>query len=205
MSNYPRTQNQQTFVFIKPDAVQRSLTGTFIQKFEQAGLKIVASKFIIPEEAKLWIHYNKSDEWYTQKGQNTINNLQEKGVEITKPAIEYGKDIINALITFMTAGPVMALVLEGNEAVDVVVKLVGSTEPKSSDVGTIRGDYTTDSYKISNLDGRAVRNLIHCSDTPENAKSEINIWFESSEIVKYNNVNDIILYDLSWSHISEQG
>jgi nucleoside-diphosphate kinase len=203
MTTYPRTQNQRTFVFIKPDAVQRSLTGTMIQRFEQAGLKIVASKFIIPDEAKLWTHYSKDDVWYEQKGQITVKNLQEKGIEITKPAIEYGKDIINSLIEFMRAGPVMAMVLEGNEAVDVVVKLVGSTEPKSSDVGTIRGDFTTDSYKISNLDGRAVRNLIHCSDSPENAQAEIDIWFSPEEIIKYNNVNDIILYDVSWSHITK--
>jgi nucleoside-diphosphate kinase len=203
MSDYPRIQNQQTFVFIKPDAVQRSLVGTFIQKFEQAGLKVVASKFMIPEEAKLWTHYNKSDDWYTAKGENMVKNLQEKGIEVTKPAIEYGKDIVRSLIDFMTSGPVMAMVLEGNEAVDTVVKLVGSTEPKSSDVGTIRGDYTSDTYKIANLDNRAVRNLMHCSDTPENALTEISIWFEPSEIVKYNNVNDIILYDVSWSHIGE--
>jgi nucleoside-diphosphate kinase len=203
MSNYPRTQNQQTFVFIKPDAVQRSLIGEFIKRFEQVGLKVVASKFMIPDESKLWKHYNKSDEWYTEKGQKTIDNLSEKGIAVTKPAIEYGRDIIQSLITFMTAGPVMAMVLEGNEAVNVVTKLVGTTEPATSDVGTIRGDYTTDSYKISNVDGRAVRNLMHCSDTPENAKTEIDIWFEPSEIIKYNNVNDIILYDVSWSHINE--
>jgi nucleoside-diphosphate kinase len=203
MSDYPRIQNQQTFVFIKPDAVQRSLLGTFIQKFEQAGLKVVASKFMIPEEAKLWTHYNKSDEWYTAKGENMVKNLQEKGIEVTKAPIEYGKDIVRSLIDFMTSGPVMAMVLEGNEAVDTVVKLVGSTEPKSSDVGTIRGDYTSDTYKIANLDNRAVRNLMHCSDTPENAQTEINIWFDKSEIVKYNNVNDIILYDVSWSHVGE--
>jgi nucleoside-diphosphate kinase len=202
MSNYPKSQNQRTFVFIKPDAVQRSLVGTFIQKFEQAGLKVVASKFMIPEEAKLWTHYNKDDAWYTKKGESMIVNLQEKGLTADKPAIEYGKDIVRALIEFMTSGPVMAMVLEGNEAVDVVVKLVGSTEPKNSDVGTIRGDYTSDSYKIANLDNRAVRNLIHCSDTPENAQTEINIWFQEKEIVKYNNVNDIILYDVSWSHIN---
>jgi nucleoside-diphosphate kinase len=203
MSDYPRIQNQQTFVFIKPDAVQRSLVGTFIQKFEQAGLKVVASKFMIPEEAKLWTHYNKDDAWYTAKGENMVKNLQEKGLEVTKPAIEYGKDIVRSLIDFMTSGPVMAMVLEGNEAVDTVVKLVGSTEPKSSDVGTIRGDFTSDTYKIANLDNRAVRNLMHCSDTPENAQTEINIWFDKSEIVKYNNVNDIILYDVSWSHVAE--
>jgi nucleoside-diphosphate kinase len=201
MTSYPKTQNQRTFIFIKPDAIQRSLAGTFIQKFEQAGLKIVASKFMIPQEEKLWKHYNKSDEWYTSKGENMIANLKEKNIEPTQAAIEYGKDIVRALIDFMTSGPVMAMVLEGNEAVETVVKLVGSTEPKSSDVGTIRGDFTSDTYKIANLDNRAVRNLIHCSDTPENALTEIGIWFDEKEIVQYNNVNDIILYDVSWSHV----
>lgn len=194
---------EQTFVFIKPDGVQRSIIGDVITRFERTGLKLVAIKMLTPDVERLTIHYGKSDEWYESKGQNTINNMAERGITPTKPAIEYGKDIVRSLLKFMSAGPAIAMIWEGNCAVDVVTKLVGSTEPKSSDIGTIRGDLTVDSYKMANLDGRAVRNLMHCSDSPQNAQDEINIWFKSEDISNYKNVNDIILYDVDWNHITE--
>lgn len=196
-------QKEQTFVFIKPDGVQRSIIGDVITRFEKTGLKLVATKMFMADIERLTTHYGKSDTWYESKGQNTIRNLEERGMKATKPAVEYGKDIVRSLLKFMSAGPVVAMVWEGNSAVDVVTKLVGTTEPKSSDVGTIRGDMTVDSYKIASLDNRAVRNLMHCSDSPENAQAEINIWFKPEDLMNYRNVNDIILYDVDWNHINE--
>jgi nucleoside-diphosphate kinase len=122
---------------------------------------------------------------------------------IEKSAIEYGKDIIRALIAFMTAGPVVIMVWEGNKAVGIVKKLVGGTEPLSSDVGTIRGDLTIDSYDLSNINGRAVRNLIHCSDKPEEAEREIKLWLSEDEILKYRHLNEEILYDINLDRIKE--
>jgi len=196
-------KKERTFVMIKPDGVQRSLVGEIISRFEKVGLKMVYLKFQLLEESKLWDHYDKSDEWFQKKGEGIVKDLEERGVEITKDPIEYGKDIIRSLVTFMTAGPVVMMVLEGNQAVSVVKKLVGGTEPSTSDVGTIRGDYTLDSYAICAVDDRAVRNLIHCSDEPEEANREIDLWLNSSELLGYRLVQDAILYDINLDGILE--
>ncbi|EKD46524.1 MAG: hypothetical protein ACD_67C00200G0001, partial [uncultured bacterium] len=100
-------------------------------------------------------------------------------------------------------GPVLAMVIEGNQAVGIVTKLVGGTEPLTSDIGTIRGDLTLDSYDLAGLDSRAVRNLIHCSDKPEEAEREIKIWFDESEIIKYRTIQEAMLYDVNLDGILE--
>lgn len=196
-------KKERTFVIIKPDGVQRSLVGEIIKRFERTGLKIAAMKFFVADEKRLWTHYNKDDAWYELKGNNTIKNRQAAGMVVDKPAIEYGKDIVRALVSFMSCGPVIAMVLEGNEAVGIVKKIVGATEPLSSDVGTLRGDFTLDSYNLSNIDGRAVRNLIHCSDKPEEALREIGIWFKEEEILSYRLVQEEVLYDVNLDGIIE--
>jgi nucleoside-diphosphate kinase len=103
----------------------------------------------------------------------------------------------------MTSGPVVIMVWEGNSAVSVVTKLVGQTAPNAADIGTIRGDLTIDSYEIASIDDRAVRNLIHCSDTPENAEKEIALWLTDDEILKYRLLNEAILYDVNLDGILE--
>lgn len=196
-------KKEKTFILIKPDGVQRSLIGDIIARFERTGLKLVAMKFFVADEARLWKHYNKDDAWFTLKGERTIQGRNAAKLPIEKTALEYGKDIIQALVTFMSCGPVVAMVWEGNEAVNIVKKIVGSTEPLMSDVGTIRGDLTMDSYDLANLDGRAVRNLIHCSDQPVEAEREIQIWFNDNEIIKYRHVSEAILYDVNLDGILE--
>lgn len=198
-----KQQKERTFVMIKPDGVQRSLVGDIISRFERVGLKTVYLKFQMLDGSKLWEHYGKDDKWFTSKGEGIVKDLEEKGLPIEKEAIEYGKDIIGSLVTFMTAGPVVMMVLEGNQAVAVVKKLVGGTEPATSDVGTIRGDYTLDSYSICAVDDRAVRNLIHCSDAVDEAEREINLWLDQSELLDYRLVQDAILYDINLDGILE--
>ncbi len=201
--NISHPKKERTFVVIKPDGVQRSLIGEIIKRFERTGLKLTAMKLFVADEKRLWMHYNKDDAWYELKGGATIKNRQAAGMPVEKTAIEYGKDIVRALVKFMSCGPVVAMIWEGNEAVGIVKKIVGATEPLTSDVGTIRGDLTVDSYNLSNIDGRAVRNLVHCSDKPEEAGREINIWFKNEEIVNYNHVQDEILYDVNLDGILE--
>ncbi|MDD2909934.1 MAG: nucleoside-diphosphate kinase [Candidatus Pacebacteria bacterium] len=196
-------KKERTFVIIKPDGVQRSLVGEIISRFERTGLKIVAMKFGYADEEKCWQHYSKDDAWFESKGQITIKSREENGLPITKPAIEYGKDIIRSLVKYMTCSPVVFMVLEGNKAVQIVKKLVGGTEPLTSDVGTIRGDYTLDSYELSNIDERAVRNLIHCSDKAEEAEREIKLWMNGDDIANYNLIAHKILYDINLDGIKE--
>jgi nucleoside-diphosphate kinase len=194
---------EKTFVIVKPDGLQRGLVGEIIQRFERVGLKISALKMVIPTEEQCWTHYNKDEAWFLKKGERTISDRTAAGLVVDKPAIEYGKDIVRALVQFMTSGPVVAMILSGNQAVGIVQKLVGGTEPLTSDVGTIRGDFTLDSYALSGQDERSVRNLIHSSDKPEEAEREIKIWFSPEEIISYRQLNEEILYDVNLDGILE--
>lgn len=201
MAKHPH--QERTFVILKPDTVQRSLVGEVVKRFERTGLKCTAMKMFMADEARLLKHYNKSDEWFLKKGTNVVADLTAQGRVVTKEPIEYGRDIIRTIVKYMTAGPVIALVLEGNEAVAVVTKLVGTTEPKTSDVGTIRGDYTLDSYSHSAYENRAVRNLIHCSDAVEEAEREIALWFTESDIMDYITAQERIMYDINLDGTNE--
>lgn len=194
---------ERSLVILKPDAIQRSLIGEIIKRIEKTGLKFVAMKLTMLDEETLWKHYNKDDAWFEKKGGNIVREMEERGMTIEKPAIEYGKDILRHLINFMTSGPVLAMVVEGNRATEIVVKLVGGTEPLTADIGTIRADFTIDSYALAGLDGRAVRNLVHCSESPEEAEREIALWFAEKEIIKYRLVQDAILYDVNLDGILE--
>lgn len=196
-------KKERTFVIVKPDGVQRSLIGDIIKRIERTGLKLVALKMAIPTEDQCWTHYNKDDVWFENKGAKILENRQKAGMPIEKSAIEYGKDIIKALVKFMTCGPVVMMIWEGNESVGIVKKLVGSTEPATSDVGTIRGDLTLDSYDLAGTDDRAVRNLVHCTDNPVESQREIDIWFKPEEIINYRLLAEEILYDVNLDGILE--
>lgn len=188
---------------IKPDGVQRSLIGEIVTRFERTGLKFIAMKLLVPKAEQCWAHYNKDEEWFLNKGARIVDDRKAHGMPIEKEMIEYGKDIIQANVDFFISGPVLAFVIEGNQSVAIVKKIVGGTEPTTSDVGTIRGDLTVDSYALSSLDNRAVRNLVHCSDSPEEAEREIPIWFEKHELISYRLVGEQILYDVNLDGILE--
>lgn len=196
-------KKERTLVILKPDAVQRGLVGEVIKRIENTGLKLVALKMLAADEERLWQHYKKDEAWFLKKGERTIEELKAAGRPVEKEALEYGKDIIRALVKFMSASPVVAMVWEGNQAVGIVKKIVGSTEPLTSDSGTIRGDFTLDSYELSSLDGRAVRNLIHCSDPVSDAEREIPIWFNEEEVLKYRLIAEQILYDVNLDGLKE--
>jgi nucleoside-diphosphate kinase len=194
MAKHPH--QERTFVILKPDTVQRSLMGEVIKRFEQTGLKCTAMKMFVADESRLFQHYNKDEAWFLKKGTGIVESLKEQGKEVTKEPIEYGKDIIRANAKYMSAAPVVAMVWEGNQAVAVIKKIVGSTEPATSDVGTVRGDYTVDSYSHAAYEDRAVRNLIHCSDAPDEAEREIALWLTEAEIMGYATAQERIMYDI---------
>lgn len=200
-------KKERTFVILKPDAVQRGLVGEIVQRFERIGLKIVAMKMHMAEEEKVWKHYNKDDAWFQKKGERILENKKALGHPIDKEAIEYGKNIIGVLVKYITAGPVVSMVLEGNNAAAVVKRLVGGTEPATADTGTIRGDYAIDSYNLCDVDeSRGLRNLIHCTDPADGEdawKREIDIWFTEEEIMKYRLVTEAMLYDINLDGIKE--
>ncbi len=201
MDNHPK--KERSLVFIKPDGVQRGLIGEVIKRFERTGLKLVTLKLMVLDAERCWKHYNKDEAWFEKKGSRIIEERKAKGLSIDKDAIGYGKEIVEALVRFMTSGPVVGMIWEGNKATGVISKIVGSTEPLTSDVGTIRGDFTVDSYEITSIDGRAVRNLIHCSESSAEAEREIGLWFTKDDIINYRLVQEQILYDVNLDGIFE--
>jgi len=195
---------EQTLVIVKPDGVQRSLIGEIIRRFEQAGLKLAAMKMVLPTAEHIEQHYTLDPNWRTVTGEKTIKSYKEKGLipPSDDPLVITAKILAN-LKKYMTSGPVVAMVWQGAHAVKIVRKITGGTEPLTSDVGTIRGDFVLDSYQISDADGRAVRNLIHASGSTEEAVMEIKHWFVPQEVHKYQLIQEKILYDVNLDGILE--
>lgn len=194
---------ERTLVVLKPDTIQRNLIGEIISRFERVGLKIIAAKFLIPSKDLAYKHYVKNEEEIEALGKRSIEGKRKSGMEVNDDPKELGAKIIDRLVRFISSGPVMAMVLEGNQAIALVRKLVGSTEPLNSDVGTIRGDFTLDSYSMADGDNRSVRNLVHASSSQFDADYEIKVWFEEKEIFTYNNIRDRVLYDVNLDNINE--
>ena len=194
---------ERTFVMIKADGLHRSLVGEIMKRLERTGLKIVGIKMFIPTRQQAISHYGKDDVWFEKVGSRIVDNMKKAGDNPDKESIEYGKNVIESLAKYLTCSPSVAMVFEGNQAVGVIKKIVGSTEPLTSDVGTIRGDLMVDSYELANLDGRAVRNLLHCSDVAEEAEREIKVWFKEDELMDYKHINEKMLYDVNLDGILE--
>jgi nucleoside-diphosphate kinase len=197
---------EKTLVLLKPDTIQRNLVGEVVGRFERVGLKIVAMKLLLPSKEQVHQHYVKyleDDREIIDLGKRSIENQKKSGVEIKEEPKVVGQKIIDKLVRFLASGPVVAIVLEGNQAIAIARKIIGSTEPLRSDVGTIRGDFTVDSYILADKDNRAVRNLVHGSSNQNDAELEIKIWFKDDEICKYNNARDRILYDANLESINE--
>ena len=197
-------KKERSLVIIKPDGVQRSLVGEAIKRFENMGLKLVGIKMLVPTEEHIDTHYTLNPNWRRVTGEKTIKGYKDKGlVPPSEDPYEITAKILAGLKKYMTAGPVVVMVWEGAHAVEIVRKLVGGTEPLTSDVGSIRGDYVFDSYEMSDADGRAVRNLIHASGSAKEAEMEIKHWFKSSELINYRLVQEEILYDVNLDGILE--
>lgn len=191
-------------VIIKPDGVQRSLIGEIIGRFERVGLKMVAAKMCVPTAEHIEKHYTLDPEWRRITGEKRVKAAKEKGEKLaTEDPYEITAKILEVLIKYMTSGPVLAMVWQGAHSTELVRKLVGGTEPRSSDVGTIRGDFVLDSYVMADADGRAIRNLIHASGTAKESETEIKHWFKPDEIIGYKLVSEQILYDVNLDGILE--
>ncbi len=204
MSEQPHYSKERTLIIIKPDGVQRSLIGDVISRLERVGLKLVGLKFEVPQAEKVEQHYTLDPHWRTVTGEKAIESYKKKG--LTPPSedpLEVTAKILENLKKYMTCGPVVIMVWQGAHAVELVRKLVGGTEPLSSDVGTIRGDYVLDSYRMADTDGRAVRNVVHASGSVEEAQNEIKHWFNEDELVNYRLIAEEILYDVNIDGIVE--
>ena len=159
---------EQTLVLFKPDTVQRGLVGDILTRFERVGLKIIGTKMIFPDKDHYYQHYEGIGHMVTRRG--------EKAFDVT--------------LQMMVSGPVIAMVFEGVEAVALVRKLVGGTEPKSALPGTIRGDFSHMSFEYADNKDKGIPNLIHASGDPEEAEKEIGHWFSDDELYDYEVLNE---------------
>lgn len=199
-------KNERTLVVIKPDGVQRSLIGEIIKRYERVGLKLTAMKMLLPGEDMATKHYYEvgGDEWIEEVGRKARAAYEKKGEESPyKTNKDNGWAVLKANAKYLSSGPVVAMIWQGAGAVELVRKITGATAPLLADVGTIRGDFTLDSYALADADGRSVRNLIHASGTVDEAKQEIKIWFDEKEIIKYNHIQERIIYDVNLDGIKE--
>lgn len=196
MKIHPKTE--RTLVVVKPDGIQRSLVGEIVGRFERIGLKLSGIKMMVLTPDFVEKHYTLDPEWRVKTGNKRIEAAKFKGEKIPSedPMVITGI-VLERLRNYMTSGPVIAMVWQGAHAVEIVRKLVGGTEPRTTDVGTIRGDFVLDSYEMSDLDNRSIRNLIHASGNVSEAEKEIPHWFSKNEIVDYRLVQEQILYDVN--------
>ena len=159
---------ERTLVLFKPDAVQRGIVGEIVTRFERVGLKMVGIKMIQPSAEHYHYHYETIGKMISRRGQKAFDST----------------------LGLMQSGPVIAVVLEGVEAVGLVRKMAGTTEPKSAQPGTIRGDYAHMSFAHADAQNVGVPNLVHASGDPEEAKAEIAHWFAESELFDYETTHD---------------
>jgi nucleoside-diphosphate kinase len=194
----PHPKKERTLVIIKPDAIQRTLVGEIVTRYERVGLKLVALKMMVPTAELIEKHYTLDPEWRRVTGEKTIKGYKDKGlVPPTEDPYEVTGILLGRLVKYMTSGPIIAMVWEGAHAVAIVRKITGGTEPLTSDVGTIRGDYVIDSYQMTDADKRSVRNLVHASGSVKEANDEIAHWFTEEELMNYKLVGERILYDVN--------
>ncbi len=182
---------ERTLIIIKPDAVQRGIVGDIISRFEKVGLKFVGIKMIVPEDARLAKHYpTERREFIEGMGNKTLDNYKDLNMDATEvfghaDAYKIGLQVREWLIEFMKSGPVIAAVLEGPHAVEIVRKIRGFTLPSAAQPGTITGDYSFDSSALANASKRTIKNLVHASGNAEEAEHEIPIWFKADELHSY--------------------
>lgn len=171
---------QRTLVLLKPDAMQRGLVGEIISRFEKSRFNFVDLKLVQVTRELAEEHYHLDDEDY-------LRSIGQKGVDAgdkVDDLLEQGRKIMTAMCSFLTSRPIIAMILEGEEAVPEIRKIVGTTDPSKAAKGTIRGDWGKDNILSANSEGRPVYNLVHASGTPEEAEAEISLWFGNDKICK---------------------
>ncbi len=185
---------ERTLVLLKPDAVQRGMMGRIITRFEDACLKIIGMKMVYADEKLAGEHYADDEEWLIGVGNKTKSSYEKKGIVVKESAKEIGQRVRKQLMDFISMSPCLAICIEGHGAIEKIRLLVGPTAPLQAAPGTIRGDYSIDSYSLADSSNRPVQNLIHASDSPESAEREIKIWFTLKELHPYKRVDEDLIY-----------
>ncbi len=163
---------QQTLIIIKPDGVKEGFTDEIIKRYGAVGLKIVKRKELVAPLEIVEKHYSMDPDYLKSIGEKTIAAGQA-----VASAEDQGRKVVGWLRDFITSGPIVLMILEGEDAVKLARRTTGFTDPSTAQKGTIRGDLGTDNILDANREGRPVYNLIHASGSEEEALSEIKLWF----------------------------
>ena len=185
---------EKTLVLLKPDAVQRALIGEMLTRFEKPGFKIVGLKLVKADKTIAGEHYADDEEWLKSVGIKSKKAYEKKGKTTDMTEIALGRKIRDQLMDFISMSPCVAVCIEGHGAIEKVRAIVGSTAPIFALPGTIRGDYSFDSYELADTCGRPIQNLIHASDSKDSADREIKIWFKEEELHHFEKIDDSLLY-----------
>lgn len=190
---------QQALILIKPDGVQRGLLGKITKRFEQVGLKIVGLKFIWATKEQIMAHYPETEAWFTKVGQRTLTNYAKKNLDARKvfatdDPLAIGKTVKQWLIKYLQESPLFIFVVAGYDTVELVRKICGNTIPFLAAPGTIRGDFSHDTIDLANEQNRPLRNLIHASDTQDDAQKEVNLWFKKEELFDYERADEKFMF-----------
>src|SRR3989344_5495038 len=182
MKTKKNLSKERTLILAKPDAVERGLVGDILNRFERADFKLVGIKMSKPNAAHINKHYLPTKAQLNAMGNKTIEFLRRFGYDVkkfmgTEDPMEIGRIINRWNIDFLTSGPVVAMVFQGFDAVAKGRKIVGATMPGAAEIGTIRGDFSSDAPPLANGQKRAVRNLVHASGAVDEAEREIKHWF----------------------------
>lgn len=198
----PKLAQERTLVLIKPDVLQRQIVGEILSRFERKGVKITAMKMVNATKEQVGDHYEGKEEYLIESGEKAKKGAIARGEDVSNwNSLEKGKQIRQRNINYLTCGPIVAIVFEGFGVISQVRKILGSTSPAEGDIGTIRNDYSLDTYALADFIDRSTMTMLHASDSVENAEREIKIWFKESEICNdYETGVEKIFYDSEWSH-----
>lgn len=169
--------NEECFVLLKPDCVERHLIGKILSRIEDTGLTVTKIKMLKATSELISQHYPDDSSWLRNVGLKSIKKSQSTGKSVTQTSLSIGQKVRKDLIRYFSEKTVVAITVNGSNSIACMRKIAGKTEPLSAPPGTIRGDFSTDSYEIADNKEQPVLNLIHVSDSPESSKREIAIWF----------------------------
>jgi len=197
----PKMAQERTLVLIKPDVLQRQLVGEILTRFERKGIKMTAIKMLNATKEQVGEHYIDEESYLIETGEKAKKGAIARGEDVSKwNSLEQGKKIRQRNINYLTCGPIIAIVFEGFGVISQVRKILGSTSPADGDIGTVRDDYSVDTYALADFLDRSTMTMLHASDSVENAERELKIWFKESEICNnYETGVEKIFYDAEWS------
>ena len=176
---------EKTVILVKHDGVQRGLVGEIIKRFEQRGLRIAGMKMIQSTKDMAKRQYKLTPAWIKKLGDNTRIEAEGRGIKLKETNKEIAERVQKWLMNYLCEGPIVAMVFEGYHAIEIGRKIVGHAEARQAEIGTIRGDFSTESYQLADAKQRPLKNIVHASGNKEESDNEVKLWFSKKEIHDY--------------------